>query len=142
LHGAALDVDVARAQGGQAEGLVGARIFLIADTHHRQLQQVHDGGQHFFAGQARQLHARDGGADGGQGVAKAEHALVLDVVAHLAPARMVAVLLAAPRIAARRLHVAVRARTDPHIGPGGRNGQCLDARQDVVVAHGLAVRIA
>ena len=52
--------------------------------------------------------------------------VVLRRVAGLAPARVIAVLLAAAGIAARRLDVAVGARADPHVGPGGRDCEAAD----------------
>jgi hypothetical protein len=58
-----------------------------------------------------------------------------------APARVIAVLLAAARVAAGGLQVSQFERADPHAGPGRRNRQCADARQRLGVAHGLAVGV-
>jgi hypothetical protein len=51
------------------------------------------------------------------------------------------VLLAAAIVAANGLNVRVRERCDPHVGPCRRNDQLLDARDRVVVANTVAVRV-
>ena len=61
-------------------------------------------------------------------------------VAHLAPARVVAVLLAPLGVAAGRLEVAVGVRADPDVRPGRRDREGADARQRRLVAHRLPVR--
>src|SRR6185437_12187917 len=71
-----------------------------------------------------------------------EQAAVFRLVAHAAPARMIAVLLAAPGVAADSLNVAIRIRTDPDIGPGRRHRQRLDAPQDRAVADEMAGGVA
>ena len=69
--------------------------------------------------------------DDGPGVRqlRGEHqdASVLGLVALLAPDGVVEVLLASGVIGADGLQMAVRARTDPHLGPGRRDRQRLDA---------------
>jgi hypothetical protein len=133
---------MARAQCGQAERVVAARVFLIPDAHQRDLQQVDDGGQHLFARQAGPLEGGvDLAPDRRQRLAEFEHAFVFDLVAQRAPARVIAVLLAVFRVAPGGLQVAVVARADPHLGPGRRNGERGDARQRGRVAHRLAVRV-
>ena len=54
---------------------------------------------------------------------------------------MVAVLLAASGVAARRLDMAVGLGADPHVGPGRRDRELADALQRGRVAHGFAVRL-
>ena len=54
---------------------------------------------------------------------------VLDLVAHDAPFRVIAVLLAAAGIASRRLQMAARVRTNPDIRPRRRNRQRSNALQ-------------
>jgi hypothetical protein len=113
---AAVDLDVAVAQRGQAVGLVFAGVLVVADAHHGRFQQVDDGGQHFFARQAGQRQrAVDFLADQRQGLAELDHAFVLDLVARLAPFGVVAVLLAPARVAPGGLQVAVGLRADPDI---------------------------
>src|SRR6185503_21217947 len=80
--------------------------------------------------------------DARQGAREGAHPAVLGVVAHFAPARVIAVLLAAARIAAGRLEVAIAVRADPHLFPGRRNRERLDAREDLLVAHCAAARQA
>ena len=116
---------------------------VVADADQGVFQQVDDGRQDLFARQAALAHiGRDALADGGQRLAEVEHAFVLRAVAHLAPARMVAVLLAAPVVAAGRLDVAFGVGADPDIGIGRRDRQRFDAGQRFLVLHGGAVGIA
>ena len=93
----AVDLDVAVAQGGQAERVVGPRVLLVADADQRRLEQAHDRRQHLLARQAaaaprsRSTRARMRGS----AAPKASMRVVLGLVADVAPARVVAVLLAA-----------------------------------------------
>ena len=57
-------------------------------------------------------------------------ALELGLVAPRSPARVVAVLLASAGVAAGGLEVARRVRADPDVGPGRRDGQRADPRED------------
>ena len=70
-----------------------------------------------------------------------EHPAVLHLVAHLAPPRVIAVLLAAARIAAGGLHVAERMRADPHVPPRRRDGERRDPADRLLVGHGASVGI-
>src|SRR5207237_455078 len=70
-----------------------------------------------------------------------EHALVLRVVAHLAPARVIAILLAGARVAADGLDVAMRRRADPDVAPRRRDRQRADAREGGPIAHPTALGI-
>ena len=65
------------------------------------------------------------------------HALVLGLVADLAPARMVAALLAAAGVAAGGLQVAVGDGADPDDGPCRRNDEGRDACEGIFVADDL-----
>jgi hypothetical protein len=139
---AAVDLHVAVAQRGQAVGLVLARILVIPDAHHGRFEQVDDGRQHLLARQAGQAEgAVDFLADLRQRLAELDHALVLHLVAHLAPFGVVAVLLAPARVAPGGLQVAVGLRADPDLGPGRRDGQRLDAFQGGFVVDRLAARV-
>jgi hypothetical protein len=64
-----------------------------------------------------------------QRLREADHPVVLRLVAHGAPVRVVAVLLASACVAPCRLQVAPRIRADPHVVPCRRNHQRADARQ-------------
>ena len=60
----------------------------------------------------------------------------------LAPVSVVAVLLAAPRIAAGSLQVAIGQRADPDIGVSRWNGQPLDAPNVFSIGEPAALCIA
>ena len=135
----ALHLDVRVAQRGQAVAVVAARVVVVADADQRGLQQVHDGGQHLLARQAATRHVlRDALADGRQRPRELHHVLVLRAVAHLAETRVVAVLLAAARVAPGGLQVAVgRGQIQTSVQAGGmaslrmrsQRGLVLDARR-------------
>ena len=82
---------------------------------------------------------RDAAPDARQRPGEGEHAPVLGLVAHFAPARVIAVLLAPARVAAGGLQMAVVARADPDLVPGGRNRQRADACQRFRIAQRPAV---
>ena len=67
--------------------------------------------------------ALDALAQARQHLAELEHAAELGAVARLAVLRVVAVLLAAARVARRGLDVAVGIGADPHVGPRRRDGE-------------------
>src|SRR5690606_9657024 len=69
-------------------------------------------------------------------------ALVLVGLARTAEIGMVDILLAAARIAARRLQMAVPVAADPHLGPGRRDHQRAQAVQSGAVAQSPASLIA
>ena len=107
----------------------------------RHLHQPHDRGQHPLARQTAALQIRfDAGADQRQRLGEDQQLAVFRLVAHFAPARVIAVLLAAALVAAGRLQMAVRVEADPHIGPGRRDRQRANAPQRLDVAHQRAVR--
>src|SRR5207253_10303820 len=80
-------------------------------------------------------------ADRRQRLGKRSQATVLDVITHLSPARVVAVLLAAARVATRGLQVSASIGTDPDVRPGWRNGQRLEPHQHLGVGDALALAI-
>src|SRR5437868_2568742 len=93
-----LDAGVPGAQRRQSEGLVRARVLLVADPFARPLEKSHDRRENLLAREARPGEvALDPRADARQRAAEVEHPVVLGAVPLLAPARVVAVLLAAPR---------------------------------------------
>src|SRR5438552_3400695 len=71
---------------------------------------------------------------------KRDHAAVLRRVADLAPALVVAVLLAAFCVAAAGLDVAVGEWTDPDVLPRRGDGERADARQRRLVVDRVAAR--
>ena len=70
-----------------------------------------------------------------------DHVVELLLVAALAPARVVEVLLAAALVDAGGLDVAAGVRADPHVLPGRRDHQLVDARQDLGILDALAVGV-
>ena len=140
---AAVDRDMAIAQRGQAEALVRLGVFGVADADKRHFHQANDRRQNLFARQtAAPQIGFDTGADQRQDASERQKLCVFRLVAHLAPARMVAVLLAPARVAAGRLQMTVRVGANPHLGPGRRNSQRPDAPQYVDVADQCAVGTA
>ncbi len=121
----AAHVDVLFAQRRQAEGAVGARVLLVADADQRDLEEPHHRRQHLLAREARAAELRvHRGADPRQRGGEGDHPLVLGLVAHLAEARVIAVLLAPPRVAPGRLEVPVGARADQTSVQAGGMARC------------------
>ncbi len=135
-----LDGDVVVAHRRQAERVVLPGVLLVADADQRLLQELDDRRQDLLARQAgpRQV-AVSALADAGQRLPEGEHPLVLRLVAHLAPARVVAVLLAPLGVTPGRLEVAQRIGADPDVGVGRRDAERLDPRQLPRVADRPAV---
>ncbi len=75
---------------------------------------------------ARELPG-DRGAQRRLGAAEVLHVVELQLVAVRSPSGVVAVLLAALGVEARRLQLCGRVRRDPHVLPGGRDRQGCDA---------------
>ena len=107
--GGALDLGVAVAQGGQAEGVVGARVLLVADADERGLQQPHHRGQHLLARQplAAEVAPRPAGAAPAAPRRRRSCGRTWSRRGRRASG-VVAVLLAAAGVAAGGLEVAVR----------------------------------
>ena len=124
----AVDVDVAAAEGGEAEGVVFACVGLVANADEGGFEEADDGGEDLFAREAGEGEVLvDALADGGECGAEVEHVFVLGLVADFAPARVVAGLLATAGVAAGGLQVAVGEGADPDVDPGGWDDQGLDA---------------
>ena len=102
----------------------------------------HDRGEHLLPRQAAKGEiVREPGAHLGEGAGEREQAIELRLVARGAPLRVVAVLLAAARVAAGRKDVSARVRADPHVRPGRRNRDRGDALPLLGVADRRAVRV-
>src|SRR5205814_2026235 len=67
------------------------------------------------------------------------HSFELGPVAHAPPLRVIAILLATARVAARRLKMAARVCADPHVFVSRRNSEGLEARQCVAIGYFGAV---
>jgi hypothetical protein len=91
------------------------------------LEKLDDGREHFLARQilAPQM-AGHAGADARERLRERDETAVLHFVADLAPARVITILLAAPRVATGRLQVAARIRADPDIGPRRRESPAIE----------------
>jgi hypothetical protein len=131
-----VDLDVAVLERGQAVAPVLLRIVVVADPDQRGLEEVHDGGEDLLARKAAQRHVlAHPGANRRQPFREDQQVLVFGALAQLAEARVIAVLLAPARIAPRRLDVAVRRGTDPHVGPGRGNGKGSDPLEHMAIAE-------
>src|SRR5690606_21143007 len=118
----AVDLDVPRAQRRQAEALVLRSIDIVADADHRMVEEPHHGSDHALARQATPAQVGvDALAQLRQPTGEIRKAPELGVVATRGPGGMVAILLAAPLVAPRRLDVAGGIKTDPDVGPGRRD---------------------
>jgi hypothetical protein len=80
-------------------------------------------------------------ADARQGVRELGEKLELVGIAQLAPTRVVAVLLAALRIAPGRLQVTALVAADPDVGPCGRDGERLDALERLGIGDALTLGV-
>src|SRR5438445_3707674 len=96
-------------KGGQTERLVLARVFFVSDAYKRSLQKPHDRREHFLPRQTRQLQVpSNSAANIWQSFGKLGETVKLVFVAYFAPTLVIAVLLAATRVATCRLDVAIR----------------------------------
>jgi len=110
-----------------------ARVSARSETTHRHDLLARQAGQ-------RQVAAQPS-PQPGQRLPERDQAHELAAIAEDAPARVVAILLAPPRVAAGRLQVTARIAADPHLGVGRRHRQRADARQLCGVADPCAVGI-
>ena len=76
----------------------------------------------------------------GQGLAEGDDAVELAIAAHRAPLRVIAVLLALARVAARRLQVTAGTAADPDLGIGRWDRQGADALQGGGITYRAAIR--
>src|SRR2546429_8583662 len=79
-------------------------------------------------------------ANEGKSLTKSNHPVIFGLVAHFAPARMIAVLFASLRVAPGCLNMTLRIGANPYIGPRRRNAQFFNTLQLVGVANGLAIQ--
>jgi hypothetical protein len=136
----ALDLDVPVSQRRQAERAVLLRVLGVADAHERGLEQPDDGGDHLAPREALELQVLlDLLPDRRERLGEGGHAAVLRLVAHVAPPGVIAVLLPAARVAARRLQVSVGEGTNPDLGPGRRDRELANTLELTFVGDRLAV---
>src|SRR5205823_2993741 len=126
---------------GEAVASILLRVLLVADADQRLLEELDDRCDHLLLREPlpRQVLA-NALPNRAERVAERDHASVLGFVADLAPPRVVAVLLAPPRVPAGGLDVAALVGADPHVRPRRRNGQRPDPLQRGFVEDPLPVR--
>jgi hypothetical protein len=96
--------------------------------------------QHFLARHAGKLQiTRHATVNTGQRFTEVQHALEFVRVAHGAPFRMIAILLAAARIAPGRLQVTLGTPADPDVLVRRRNGEAANAGQHGFVTQARAM---
>src|SRR5204863_9709677 len=104
------------AQRRQAVRVIGARVFLVADSNERFLKKLDNSGQH---PRTRQAGPREVGTrsltNPGQGAREEHQPSVLGLVAHLPPSRVIPILLASLRIASGRLQMPARVGCNPDV---------------------------
>jgi hypothetical protein len=134
------ELHVAIAQRGQPVGFVGARVLFVADAQQRLVEQPHDGRKHFVLRQPRQREVLlQAPTQPRQLRAELAHARELAVITGLTPLRVITILLALPRIAARRLQVPARLAANPHVGVRGRDRELPDAVERARCGHWPAI---
>ena len=123
-----VDLRVLVAHRRQTERMIVAGVLLVADPDQRLLEQLHDRREHLLPRQPRLLQIGARAASNAWKHPRERHeAFVLGFVTRLTPARMVAVLFASARVAARRLNVAAGVGTDPHVRPRRRDDDRSDS---------------
>ena len=102
--------------------MVVAGVFLVANANQRRLQQLDRGREYLLARQAPLPQMTSGSATNlGQRFRERDDAFVFVLVLSLAPPGVIAILLAAARVAAGGLQVSVRRGADPDVLPRRRN---------------------
>src|SRR5262249_60703256 len=98
------------------------------------------GGQGPFAREAAEAHVvGQPWGDWLEKVGKCDGIFVFGAFAHLAEARVVAILLAAPGIAPGGLNMSVGKRADPDVGPCRWDGERLDPPENVSLGQPRAI---
>ena len=136
-----LDIQMPRAQRGEAVTVVIPGIFAVADTDQRLVEKADDGRQHLLPRGAAAAHVRiDALAYAREKLGKVDEALVFVQVAHAPPIIVVAVLLPPPGIPTGGLDVPVRVGADPHLAPGRRHGELAYTGESGLIADQLTGR--
>jgi hypothetical protein len=129
----------------QAVGPVLVRVLLAADPEEAAVEQPHRSGEDTVAARLVIAEAaRRDLAQPRQGSRELEHLVELLLVTAGTPAIVVPVLFPSAGVGSDRLDVAVLVRTDPDVGPGGRDHQRGDPRQRLLVVDppaGLLVEV-
>src|SRR5687767_12497361 len=123
-------------QRGESEGFVLARVLVVADADQGPVEQPHHRGEDLAAAQpAGTQVALDALAQRGQRLAELQHAAELGAVARFPVRRVVAILLAPPRVARSGLDVAFRVGADPYLRPGRRDRQAVEPLPDARIGN-------
>src|SRR5207247_355242 len=132
-------LDMAVSQGGQSERAVLLSVLVVADADSGLLEEPNDRRQHLLQRHPRPFQVAVGMlAALWQGRCEGQHPIVLDRIPDLAPARVIAILLAPSSITPGRLEMAPRVGADPDVGPRRRNGQAFDSPDRLRVTDGAA----
>ena len=128
------------AQRGETERPVLACVLLVADPDERRLEEADDESEHLLSRQSSPAKVAIGpAADPGQCPGELDQTAVLRLVSHLAPARVVSVLLAAASVATDGLDVATLDRRDPDVGPCRWDGQRLEPSDPIWIDDAAAI---
>jgi hypothetical protein len=114
----AVDLDMPIAHGCEPVRAIRSSVFVVAHPDQGLLEQPHHRGEHFLARQTGTpqivgrlpAHAR-------QRLREPNEPVIFRLVSNDPPFRVIAILLAAARIASGRLEMAARIRTDPDVRP-------------------------
>ena len=137
-----LAAEMAAAQRGRAEALVVAGIFFIADAHMLPVEQPDDRGEDGVASSLRRLRSLSTRrAELGQRVAEFEAAFIFGGVLLGAVIGVIAILLAAARVLAGGLDMAVGILAEPGVGVGGGRRDGVQPVDLVAVGDALAMLV-
>jgi hypothetical protein len=118
---------------------VGTGVFFIANADQGAIEERDDGGNHFFAWQARLAQMpRNLSAKAGKRLAEGAELFELSAASVNVPLSVIEVLLAAAGIATSGLQVTASTGTNPDIGPSGRNAERLNAVELAAIANRMA----
>ena len=135
------ELHVMVAQRRQPVRFVRPRILFVADAQQRFVEQADDRGEHLVLRQPGQGEILlQSTPQPRQLRAELDHARELAVVARFAPLRVIAILLALPRIPTRRLQVSARLAANPHVRISGRNRELADSIERAWSLYRPAVR--
>ena len=127
---------------GQTEALVVARILGVADADQGGLEQAHDRRQHLLPRQTVPAQIGvDARPDARQGAGEDQHAIEL-VASRTSRHRHGSDTACGRGHRARSPGCGRAARADPHVGPGGRDGEGTEPHQRFVRRDRAAVGIA
>jgi hypothetical protein len=133
---------VVLAHRGQPVRLVLLGVPLRADPEEAAVEQAHRAAQEALAWEAGAVEIlRRTVAQARKGAGEVDHLVELLAIAALAPAVVVAVLLAPRCVGAGGLDMAHRIGADPDVLPRGRDGEGADAVEDLGVGELAAVLV-